>query len=329
MGFELPEEALIEQEYIGKTPEEIYPMLVKKQNQKKEEKKDGGQTNNESGSVGTDGSAGEKKEGKSDSGRKGDSKGKDESEEPEQNGQGEPEEESGVGNDPGGCGEIRDMKNEDGSAMSEAELSNAEAAVKIMIASAANIAEKAGVGYSEALKKLIGELKAPERNWREDLLEYFQQYAKNDYTWSSPSRRHVPFGLYLPSMRSQEIGQVVLVGDSSGSTTNLWEPFMSEMKSLMEMFNLKLTVIIADNQIQETREEVESEEILTIQPSGFGGTDFRPAFDWVEIMGIEPALLIYFTDLDCRLFPKEPDYPVVWASWKYENAPFGKVIKVK
>ena len=47
--------------------------------------------------------------------------------------------------------------------------------------------------------------------------------------------------------------------------------------------------------------------------TGGGGTDFRPVFRYVdEHPGLDPALLIYFTD-GCGAYPdRAPSYPVMW-----------------
>jgi len=232
-------------------------------------------------------------------------------------------------NDPGKCGEIRDMKNEDGSEMSEAEKSSEEAKTKMDIAQASRVASQVNQ-ISEGMKRIIGELQAPTKDWRTELMVYMNQYAKENTDWTRPNRRYVHTGFFFPSRKSQNLGNVVLVLDSSGSINNkIFDSFISEIKSLMEIFNLTLTVIVCDDHIQSITEDVNADEISNIKIAGWGGTDFNPPFKWLVKNGIEPNLLIYFTDLYCYSFPKEPEYPVVWASWGRTNAPFGHIINVK
>lgn len=46
---------------------------------------------------------------------------------------------------------------------------------------------------------------------------------------------------------------------------------------------------------------------------GFGGTDFRPAFEHVDREQLNPACLIYLTDAD-GVYPDEPStFPTLWA----------------
>jgi predicted metal-dependent peptidase len=62
---------------------------------------------------------------------------------------------------------------------------------------------------------------------------------------------------------------------------------------------------------------------------GLGGTDFRPAFDYVEAEQLNPACLIYLTDGE-GVFPDEPsDYPTLWAiTSPGMTAPWGETVTI-
>ena len=68
-------------------------------------------------------------------------------------------------------------------------------------------------------------------------------------------------------------------------------------------------------------------------PKGGGGTNFDPAFKWVEENGVlgEASALIYLTD-GCAPAPTvSPDYPVLWCLVRDNPtfAPgFGEVVNV-
>jgi predicted metal-dependent peptidase len=71
-------------------------------------------------------------------------------------------------------------------------------------------------------------------------------------------------------------------------------------------------------------------DIYSLKPElkGGGGTNFIPAFEKVEELGIRPDCLIFFTD-GYGTFPTEPPpYPVVWVMTTDIVAPFGETIKV-
>lgn len=58
-------------------------------------------------------------------------------------------------------------------------------------------------------------------------------------------------------------------------------------------------------------QEFRSAEPIRLEPKGSGGTDFRPAFTWVEENELNPVCLIYLTNLCCDWFPEPPNYPVL------------------
>jgi len=69
-------------------------------------------------------------------------------------------------------------------------------------------------------------------------------------------------------------------------------------------------------------------EPIYLGPKGGGGTDFRPAFEWVERNDLQPACLIYLTDLCCHSYPEQPHYPVLWVTDSRRIAPFGETIRI-
>ena len=364
MGYALPKDVLYDERFVGMAPEEIYEILKKEEESKNNNKNDSAKPQGSGEAEDEDKAETEdedenktkaededetKEEGKDKENKSegGDEEAEDEDEDGEEaeeekssketkEGGGEDETEEAE-DEEGQYGEVRQMKSEDGSELSEAEKSAAEVATKTMIAQAARIAQQAGQ-MNNGLERIIKELQKTKADWRSELGQYMQESAKNDYTWTTPNKRYIQDDMYLPSMKSADLGEVVLVLDSSGSIhQEMWETFGSEMRSLMEMLNLRLTLIVCDNRIQEIYEDVGADDLATIQPTGGGGTNFIPPFEWVEQNGCEPSLLIYFTDLECSYFPKDPGYQVVWINWKSQDLqnpwtvtpPFGNVINMQ
>ena len=54
-------------------------------------------------------------------------------------------------------------------------------------------------------------------DWRPLLRRYMTDTATRDYSWSVPNRRFIDSGLYLPSIRSEGMGAIAVIIDSSGS----------------------------------------------------------------------------------------------------------------
>jgi predicted metal-dependent peptidase len=157
--------------------------------------------------------------------------------------------------------------------------------------------------------------------------------ARNDYSWTPPNRRYLSQGFYLPSLRSEELPEIVIAVDTSGSVTaEELAQFAAEISGILEAYDTTITVIYCDTGINGDPEIFTREDMpLKLNAKGGGGTDFRPPFAWVQKQGLTPACLIYLTDMACSSFPFDPGYPVLWAkigTWKSNPPPFGEVIEI-
>jgi predicted metal-dependent peptidase len=106
--------------------------------------------------------------------------------------------------------------------------------------------------------------------------------------------------------------------------------FFGEIQSIVgEVKPEKLHVVYCDDQIQ-GHNEFDPGEDVTMNPKGFGGTDFRPVFDYLEKEGITPACLIYLTDMLGTFPAHAPDYPVLWGDTEgLVEAPFGETVRIR
>ena len=184
------------------------------------------------------------------------------------------------------------------------------------------------------ISDLVKDIRAPKVDWREVLRRFCQQVLVTDYTWSRPNKRFRHLGLYLPSPVKEGLQEIVVVVDTSGSIDlEMLAQFAGELTAVVEDVRPeKVHVVYCDTRIAHTDEFGPNDEIK-LEAKGRGGTDFRPPFEWVEEQGIDPACLVYLTDMECTKFPDEPNYPVLWASygrarWN-DRAPFGEVVIVK
>ena len=156
----------------------------------------------------------------------------------------------------------------------------------------------------------------PEIRWQDLLAQFVTSCYGGSRRWLPPSRRHIGRGLYLQSSRMERLKAVVAV-DTSGSTANDLPRFFSELSSLLNTFgSYELTVIQADAKIQSVRKFDDAspyEETADWAIGGLGGTDFRPAFDYVaENLAADLACLIYVTDGYGPVPDRAPGYPVLW-----------------
>jgi len=117
--------------------------------------------------------------------------------------------------------------------------------------------------------------------------------------------------------------------DTSGSVgKEELEQFAGEITAISdEVQPDRIYVVYCDAAVNSVQEFGPSEPI-TLEPKGGGGTDFRPVFDWVGENSINPACLIYLTDLCCESYPVAPDYPVLWATDSRRITPFGETVRL-
>jgi len=120
--------------------------------------------------------------------------------------------------------------------------------------------------------------------------------------------------LYLPSCRSEELGEICVAIDTSGSISKKeLLRFATELNEVLETYQgASATVIYCDADVAHTETFTYADLPLKLSAKGGGGTDFKPPFKWIEENMISPVCMIYFTDLECSSFPPQPDYPVLW-----------------
>ncbi len=168
------------------------------------------------------------------------------------------------------------------------------------------------LGVAAIVEKVL----EPKINWREILAQFVTKCYGGRREWLPPSRRHVWQGVYLQSSRTQRLNAVVAV-DTSGSTIRDLPRFFAELGGLLSTFGTyELTVIQCDAKIQ----KIETFDDFTPFPpdykweaKGFGGTDFRPVFTYVEEHPeLTPDLLVYLTDGYGNYPERAPSYHVLW-----------------
>jgi predicted metal-dependent peptidase len=230
----------------------------------------------------------------------------------------------GEGDDPGGCGGVQAPA--DGS---PAACQQAAAEQEVAVAQAHNVAKQRGA-LPAGIDRLVQETLAPKVDWREVLREFVSRFSKNDYSWSPPNRRFVHMGLYLPGLRSEELGDVVAAIDTSGSIgeTEL-SRFGSELQGVLEAYDCSLTILYHDSEIQHVQQWKSTDGPLVLEAKGGGGTSHKPVFEWIAEHGESPACLVCLTDMYSEFPPAGPEFPVLWASTSEgKEAPFGQLVEI-
>jgi predicted metal-dependent peptidase len=182
-----------------------------------------------------------------------------------------------------------------------------------------------------ALEAFVGELLKPVVTWPEFLRNFILTKIKERPVWCPPNKRFVHTGLYVPSMRGEDIGNLILMFDTSGSMgkDELLRAF-SEVAGITEQYSCTLTAIFHDVDVYHVTTWASSDGPLPDMPQlRRGGTSHVAPFKAAEDVD-EPTAIIAFTDLE-TCFPDEaPDVPVLWAHVGGGKArvPWGEVIDV-
>lgn len=228
--------------------------------------------------------------------------------------------------DPGGCGGVEPPPQ-----LSEAEKEEEEQEVRGQVAQAMNNARREGKlpGFLErAIKRAL----EPKVDWQEVLARFLSEVVRDDYTFSRPNPRFIHTGFFMPYLQNETVGDIVMIVDTSMSINEeLLNKFGGEMQEVVNTFGKGFHVVYVDTEVKST-EYVEPDGEVDLHPSGGGGTDFKPGFEWIDQEDIRPKAVVYFTDGICSSYPEIPDYPVLWAvyGWYADEfkPPFGEVVSI-
>ncbi len=220
--------------------------------------------------------------------------------------------------DPSGTGEIMDADAHtgDGSGSGEAPLDTAteEQAWDEAMHQALSLARAEGKAPG-GVEETVRNAHASALDWRTLLRRYMTDAARSDYSWSLPNRRFIDSGLYLPSIRSEGIDTIAVIIDTSGSLpAQTLAGFWAEVRQIaVEIRPERIFMLQVDAALRDAAEYTADDLPDEIALKGRGGTDFRPGFEWLDEQGIQPAVCLYFTDLECSSYPEaEPVFPVIW-----------------
>jgi predicted metal-dependent peptidase len=180
----------------------------------------------------------------------------------------------------------------------------------------------------------IADLVEGKVDWREQLADFVSATCagRDSTTWRKPNRRHLAAGMYLPSLYSETIDDVVIAIDTSGSVGgDELREFLSEAVTLMEQVSpCRVHLLYWDTEVagHEQYWLGDFDKMLSsTKPVGGGGTDIGSVFKYLEAERIEPQCVIVLSDLYTP-WCSEPTVPVLFVSNSGVVAPFGKTIQI-
>jgi predicted metal-dependent peptidase len=170
-----------------------------------------------------------------------------------------------------------------------------------------------------SIPRVIGDLLEVKVDWREVFREFVQSAmrGKDEYTWRKMNKSYLANDMYLPSIHSETMGEVVVAIDTSGSIDNEQiSEFASELASICETCNPdKVRVLWWDTKVhgEQVFEGNYNDIAKMLKPQGGGGTHVGCVSEYIIKSSINAEALVIFTDGYVENNPKwEVTTPTMW-----------------
>ena len=151
--------------------------------------------------------------------------------------------------------------------------------------------------------RMFDDLLQTKIDWREALREFISTTCQgNDYsTWRRPNRRFVSSGYYMPSGVSEQVGELVIAIDTSGSIGgHELAKFLGEVKGICDQVKPDVVRLLYwDTQVCADEKYVGAEVenlVNSTKPAGGGGTTVECVPEYMAQHGVKPQAVIVLTD---------------------------------
>ena len=232
----------------------------------------------------------------------------------------------------GGGGKPIDDHDWDGAKeLSDEEVQELEDQIEGAIREGAILAGKQGAGLSDSFKELL----KPKVDWRKVTRKFVsEQCVGRDYgTYARPNRRFIGSDIYLPSLVSETIPELLVALDTSGSCWSALPYFLAEIKSICSTIKPhKLHLMFWDtNVVYEMHEGNNVEDLKVKDAFGGGGTDVNCVTTYLKEHNIKPTASVILTDGYLSNGWGKWDHPVLWClvNNKTDVPPKGKFVRVE
>jgi predicted metal-dependent peptidase len=224
--------------------------------------------------------------------------------------------------------------NADGSPLNEQDEALLDAEITQMSATAEAAAKAIGKMPS-GLAELITKAQPPQVRWEDKLRRVIGGDRPEDYTYTRPNRRafHM-MRVMLPGNKKVGTGRIVIAVDTSGSvSTRELQHILGEINAVIEENSPEeLIVIQCATKVVAVDYYGPGEHIPSMKTVDRGGTCVAPVFEYIAAHNIDPAHLIYCSDMEVDDIPKDPPhYPVLWVNTSGNGgrtAPWGDMARI-
>lgn len=173
-------------------------------------------------------------------------------------------------------------------------------------------------GNSGGGRDLLGTMTQRNTNWKEPLMDFINAVCKGDENsrFCPPNRRMLASGFVMPSHFDENIGELIIACDTSGSMAGLYPVVFGEIARVCQHAKPdKVRVIWWDTQVRGEQEFVpeDYEKIGDLMaPKGGGGTTVSCVAQYVAEKQYKPKALIMLTDGYIESDYLLPELPVLW-----------------
>ena len=181
---------------------------------------------------------------------------------------------------------------------------------------------------------VIGDLLKVEQDWRTLLAEFVNDTCNGagESTWARQDRRFLHSGTYMPGSVSEQVGELVIGFDTSGSCFGSDEMtlFASHVAAIVEQVRpAKVHVAYVDTSVAgfQTFEDGQF-AVANMKPEGGGGTHLPVLWDYLARNRIDPVACVFLTDGETD-FGTPPNFPVLWAMTTDTTAPYGTNVRIE
>lgn len=186
-----------------------------------------------------------------------------------------------------------------------------------------------------ALERALSEVVEPKVDWKDKVIGFFaRKVGGGGYNWRKPDRRLITRNIIAPGRSGFGAGTVVVGLDTSGSVGQReLDMFFGELHGILDDVRpQRIVLMFCDTMVHRVDEIEDTVDLLHVRKQGApggGGTSFRPVFEKITELGIEPDALVYLTDGMGSFPSKEPTYPVLWGNvYAGSKFPWGEVIDI-
>jgi predicted metal-dependent peptidase len=183
------------------------------------------------------------------------------------------------------------------------------------------------------MQRILDRVRHQSIDWRREMADFVKDAMSERNDWSRSSRRHAWQPVIYPRKRTDELGKVIFVRDTSGSVSDRQlAAYSALITECIADTGCTGVVIDCDADIK-AEYELDAGTDCPLTAKGGGGTDLRPPFQRADVlsdMGEHIAGLVYITDLDAgNRVPELSEIPTLWLSTTNKVGPFGRTVHIE